>query len=856
MKPIHIGRARLASWVWIMILTCVSLPRIAGAQSDSLSRKVEIKIPAEDLATALIDFSKQTGIQVITAGSLLDNFQSRGVSGQMLAGDALRRLLEGTPLGFHSLGPNTIGIDGGGSSPSPSTRSTLDGAPAADASTPQGSGTDLGEIIVTARKQKESLIDVPESISVLSAAALDRLGVQNFIDYAMKIPDLSFSYGTGSLGFADSRTVAIRGISGAGTTAIYIDDTPVDEAMDPRILDTERIEVLKGPQGTLFGEGSLGGAIRLVSEKPSFTDQTFKYAVTAGATSYGGSPDYGFNFVDGTPVNDFLALRVLGFVSHEAGFVTRTFPLADGQSASLDNQGAQVSYGGSISALLHFSDQWEALVRLLAQQQENHGLPVTYAPLPAFEPDSLTMNRLVNIQEYANEHWLMPTFQLTYQGEGWNVVSATSYLDRWVAETEDATEGTITASEEFFGYTPQPVDEPWYQAFHTKRLTEELRTTIAPGSRISGTVGAYFSNDAASNVIGPYEMPGLASSGLFPTDLGWFSDVNNVTKENALFGEAYLRPIDDATVTLGLRKYWLRQRFEYDASGLFNAGESEANTPNSQNGVSPKLALEYKFDRDTSVYASAAKGFRQGGGTTPLPSFCASDLAAIGLTPDSAARYTADTVWSYEAGSKAQVLDRRLLITGAVYLINWQDIQQPVFLPNCGFTFTANAGAARSRGAEFELSGVIVSGLDARLGVGYDNARITEQGRSSSLPGSFVHEVPELTATAAATYTHALTSVVDGFVSSDFSHVGSSTSAISSLTSPLVRPSYNVLDVRIGVKRDRNELELYATNVTDERANLGDINPIGYVRYQDGQILPRVAVLPPFSMGLRFEHGF
>jgi iron complex outermembrane recepter protein len=191
-----------------------------------------------------------------------------------------------------------------------------------------------------------------------------------------------------------------------------------------------------------------------------------------------------------------------------------------------------------------------------------------------------------------------------------------------------------------------------------------------------------------------------------------------------------------------------------------------------------------------------------------------------------------------------------------LYLINWQDTQQPVFLPTCGFTFTANAGAARSRGAEFELSGEIVPGLDARIGVGYDNARITEQGRSSSLPGSFVHEVPELTATAAATYTHALTASMDGFVSSDFSHVGSSTSAISSLSSPLVRPSYNVLDARIGVRRDRNELSLYATNVTDERANLGDINPIGYVRYQDGQILPRVAVLPPFSVGLRFEHGF
>jgi len=180
-----------------------------------------------------------------------------------------------------------------------------------------------------------------------------------------------------------------------------------------------------------------------------------------------------------------------------------------------------------------------------------------------------------------------------------------------------------------------------------------------------------------------------------------------------------------------------------------------------------------------------------------------------------------------------------------------------VFLPTCGFTFTTNAGAARSRGAEVELAGQIFPGLDVRAGVGYDNARITEQGRSSALPGSFVHEVPELTATAAATYTQPLTAAIDGFVSTDFSHVGSSTSAISSFSSPLVRPAYNILNLRIGARRNHDELSLYATNVTDARANLGDINPIGYVRYQDdGAILPRVAVLRPFTMGLRFEHGF
>ena len=150
----------------------------------------------------------------------------------------------------------------------------------------------------------------------------------------------------------------------------------------------------------------------------------------------------------------------------------------------------------------------------------------------------------------------------------------------------------------------------------------------------------------------------------------------------------------------------------------------------------------------------------------------------------------------------------------------------------------------------------MVSGLDVRLGLGYDDAKITEQGRSNELPGSEVHEVPKLTATAASTYTHSVTANIDGFLSADFSHVGSSVSAVSSLTEPLVRPSYNILNLRLGLRRDGNELSLYADNVTDERANLGDINPLSYVRYQNGVILPRVAVNRPLTVGVRFQHGF
>jgi iron complex outermembrane receptor protein len=858
MKALSVVACRELWRCLLLMVLALTVSSQVLAQSQSLSRTLFLDIPSEDLPHALIEFSKQTGIQVITTGSPVDSYKTRRVSGQMTASEALRRLLEGTPLRFRLLGPNTIGIDREKPVTTSGARSdAVIVAVTEPRSNSDEKSSDIGEIVVTARKHKESIIDVPESISVLSADALNRMGVQSFTDYATKVPDLSFSYGTGGLGFANSRTMAIRGISGGGTTAMYVDDTPVDEAMDPRVLDTERIEVLKGPQGTLFGEGSLGGAIRIVPQKPSLANSTLSYSATGGGTLHGGSPNYGatviFNFV---PVSETLAVRVLGFASHDAGFVTRTYPGRDGTLGSNDNQGAQLSYGGSLSALLQLGDRWEVLGRVLGQQQQDHGLPVAYAPLPGFEPRSLIMNRAANIQEFANEHWVMPTLEVNYRGDQWALVSASSFLDRRVSETEDGTEGTIQASQAFFGYTPQTVIEAWPQTIRSRHFTEELRATLSPVDWINGTIGGYFSNKTDTSAIGPYEMPGLTSSSLFPSDLGWVSDINNNTKEIAIFGEAYLKPIEATTLTIGLRKYWLRQRFEYSADGLFNGGATRADTPNTQNGVSPKVALEYKLDRDMTVYTSAAKGFRAGGGTTPLPPFCAGNLQALGLTPASAAKYTSDSVWSYEVGAKAQVLDRRVLVTGAAYQINWTNIQQPVFLPICGFTFTTNAGAARSRGGEFELAGQVASGLDVRLGIGYDDAKITEQGRSNQIPGTEVHEVPKITATAAGTYTRALSSTVDGFVSGDLSYVGSSVSAVSSLTSPLVRPSYRILNLRIGVNHDHDEFSIFADNITDERANLGDINPLSYARYKNGIILPRVAVLRPLTLGLRYQHGY
>src|SRR6202167_1338369 len=260
----------------------------------------------------------------------------------------------------------------------------------------------LETITVTARKRDESLANVPVSITVFTGDTLEKYNIQSFTDYATKTPNVSFSYGGGPTGISDARTVAIRGITGqnlygtAGATGFYIDDTPVPGSVDPRVLDIDNIEVLKGPQGTLFGESSLGGNVRLITKKPNLSKDEFSFTTQAGWTSGGGSADGGGSIIGNLVlVPDKLALRTVLFFNHDAGYLTRTFPTDPNSPAvtdpylsvprtSVGNQGAVSTYGGSLAALLRITENFDATLRVMFQNTADHGVPVAFAPLPGF----------------------------------------------------------------------------------------------------------------------------------------------------------------------------------------------------------------------------------------------------------------------------------------------------------------------------------------------------------------------------------------------------------------------------------------------------------------------------------------
>jgi iron complex outermembrane receptor protein len=740
----------------------------------------------------------------------------------------------------------------------------------------------LDTVIVTARKRDESLAQVPISITAFTSQTLEAFNIQSFDDYATKTPNISFAYGGGPTGISDARTVAIRGITGqnlfgtGGATGFYIDDTPVPGSVDPRVLDIDNIEVLKGPQGTLFGESSLGGNVRLITKRPNLTADDLGYMVQAGLTSGGGSADGGAGVMGNIVlIPGTLAVRVVAFGNHDAGYLTRNFPTDPTSPAtgdptltvprtSVGNQGAQTSYGGSIAALLKVSENFEARLRIMYQDTDDHGFPATFAPLPEFEP-VYAIQRAFDVQPDAMDRWALPSLELNYHGDGFNIVSSSSYFYRHNHDLEDSTYGTQQILRgPYYDVTTLP-NQPyfWDGEHYHNQVTEELRLSFDPVHNLSGTVGAFFSKTRSLFAIPDTYANGLVAAtvnnmvaGAASNDLIWTQENPGTQNDTSLFGELYYKFLDKFTATLGARQYWLKQTIDYTASGYLNYAPTLSSPQQStQSGLDPKFGLSYQATEAAMFYASASKGFRAGGAQANLP---ACSLPTLPL--DDILHLKSDTLWSYEVGSKVQLPQPGLLVSVAAFHIDWKNLQQQVALP-CGFYLELNGGEARINGAEIELSGRLAPSFQLRFGVGYEKTDINDPGALSDLgvlPGTRILETPALTASVGGVYTQPISSQYDGFISADYSYTGDSISLLNGGSGLLsTRPSYSLANLRFGVQHEKQELSLNLHNLTNAKPNLGDIGYIGYAQFSPaGVVMPQVATLPPLTVILQYKNNF
>lgn len=697
----------------------------------------------------------------------------------------------------------------------------------------------IDEVIVTATKRSESLQSVGLSISAISGVDLQDRGATDFADFALSIPNISF--GSTDDGILSSRTISIRGIEGINTTGFYIDDVPLEESVNPLVLDVERVEVLRGPQGTLYGARGLGGTVRVITKKPDIS--AFSGRTHLGFSS---TDDGGLNYVvDGAvniPLSDSAALRVIGYAKYDEGiFDKRVTSLSsagvvgvsgaagtitgDPGNIYLENIDDQTTTGGQIALLWEVSDAFKLEAKILTQKTKLDAFPLsdfihTSATPLVLDAGNLTQNRLFNISEFGEDEWAQYSLTLTYDTDFGTFTSSTGQFERETFEGEDTSAFISFTLPSIFGIPAIPLRSPIFQRLDFETIAQEVRFVSDFNGKTQLTAGLFYQNTDDDEAFQPGNYaPGVAAAYNpipVPNDLIFTSQNEVNIKEKGLYGEVSYDISDKTTAVIGGRWYDVEKSIEFAYDGFASGGPvSKPLTSDSEDGTNLKALIEHQATDDLYLYASYAEGYRLGGFNGPLPAAlgCPAQYTAQGFTEKQTEGYESDSLTSYEIGAKSTLADGRVTLNAAVFSIDFEDIQQSVLL-GCGFSFTTNAGDAESQGVEIELVALLGDSWKITGAIGYTDAELAS--------GDKLQHVPEFTYSASVEKDFTFGKGRDGFVRLDYAFIDESASRTVAQTGQRMRPSYDNVNLRGGVRQDGLEVYVFVDNATNEDAVLGD----------------------------------
>ena len=707
--------------------------------------------------------------------------------------------------------------------------------------------TQMSDVVVTAERRSETVQNVPISITAISSATISKFDIQDFADYAKDVPNLSFGLGVGGggvsfgQGVTGSLGISIRGISGFDTTAFYIDDTPLPDSLDPRILDIDHIEVLRGPQGTLFGASSMGGLVRVITQHAD--DNTFSGSVDVQGydLDHGGAPGGEVSGVVNVPlVKDLASVRISAFGSYTPGFFTRTYddPAAlnvtgqnvPGPAKTIGNVGAQPETG--VGVTLHVTPvQGLSLSTLLRWQKTTQD---GFA-LADYAVSNLVQRRILNEPESADDEFFFAAFTGSYSVPFGRFVSSTSWLNRVSFDVEDGAD----ANSAYLSPT-QLLPGPAVGDGHTKAFTEEDRFESNFQFPVQFIAGIFYQNQDQS-YYNNIALPGLDSQPGSPFDTNnAFNLVSgSLTTQLAGFVGLTYTPIKPLELQVGGRESRLTNAIDSVSTGIFGTGPAQTSV--TESAFTPRFSAKYHFSPRTMVYTTAAEGFRVGGANPPIGSAC----GGFGYSTSEQIPYNSDTLWSYEAGVKTSFLNNRVSVSADGYHIDWNRIQQTEVLATgangCFAALTLNLGTAESDGGEVEADAHITRDLSVHFAGGYEDARLTKVSPGTEYyVGEPLNGVPRYTLSTSAEYN---VPEVWGnyFVRGQYSFTGKSES-YTELASGLERKSYDLVDVRVGANVHAFTATLFAKNLFDSRPNLSDEVPVSALaanRYRFGVGLPR-----------------
>lgn len=754
------------------------------------------------------------------------------------------------------------------------------GSAFADTAESESGSSQLEAITVTAQKREQRLIDVPISISAFSREAMDQQGVRSVDDLTRMTPGLSNI----ALSTYGGETISIRGINsntGAATTGIYIDDTPVQTRnylgvvnnSYPLVFDLERVEVLRGPQGTLFGSGSEGGTVRFITPSPSLSG-TSVYARSDVSFTNGGQPSAEIGAALGTPiVDDKAGMRVSVWGRHTGGYIDRVSH-DTGETVSTDtNSEDDVAFRGAVKVLA--ADGLTITPSIYYQRTHPDDISL-------FWPDAGRYKSWYGISQPDRDQFLLPALTMEYDFSGFSVKSITSYYDRKDDRVEDYAPlsiGALTGGAQSFvpGVNFHELSDT---VTRQNNWSEELRFASRDDrdSRLTWVGGFFFQNSKQAydqnevDNIGdllPVLFPGYTTATFYgrdqlPGHVSFLEHLTYRTEERALFGELGYRLSERLKVTAGVRVSRSSFSFADHQDGPFvgptalDYAGSQKETP-----VTPRVNLSYALT-DGQVYVTAAKGYRLGGANPQVPVTCAGDLATLGLT-SVPSTYHSDTVWSYELGAKKRFLDNKLEIDGSVFWINWNGIQGEIPLLDCGFGYNTNLGKAVSKGFDLQVQAAPIENLRITAALGYADAayRTTVLGAASggAAPPMLAKEgddlgTPAWQASLSNDYSWAFLAGSKAYVFGSYQYTGDyhRTGSLGvNGYSPFYRngKAVDTATVRTGVRRDGWDFSAYVNNLFNNQ-----VDTYYYRAAASGPDGARAETLRPRTIGLSATYRY
>ena len=735
------------------------------------------------------------------------------------------------------------------------------------------------EMVVTARKREENVQDVPMSVAAPTEQELRDRGAETIEDISANVAGFSVQ----NLGPGQSQ-VAMRGVSAGQIVrdqpgvkeqvGVYLDESVISLSLftpDIDLFDLSRVEVLRGPQGTLFGSGSLSGTLRYITNQPrlglseTVADLSLSSIADGGI---GGSAKAAVN----VPIGTTAAFRIAAYYTQYGGYIDAVQP-----DLSLNEDANSGRRAGARAAMLFQpNDRLSITPRILYQTVEMDGwnridaFNILANPFTSSRPKvSLGPDRrqFTQLDEEFTDDFLLGDLNVSYDIGGLTLTSVTSYTDRDILVIRDATALTASITGGSFG-APQNVytiDAPLFDATQAQGFTQELRLAGTAGP-LQWVTGVFYGDNtrdyqqnlpvigfeagcAAPGSCGPLSGIKTAGTKLAQRDELYKSDLHYDYQQFALFGEATWTLSDRFDVTGGLRYY----DFSEDRTQVFDGIFSDPNDSTGSigaDGFAPRVMASFKLTEATRLNGQISKGFRLGGLNDPLnvPLCTAQDLVLY----SGRATWEDETLWNYEVGVKHTLGGGRGAFNAAAYYMDIENLQATVTAGSCSSRLIINVPKARTAGLEAEFDYNFTDNFDFALSGSYNNSELRSSFRSSAgqivagiEEGNRLPSVPEFQMAAAATYRMPVGAHV-GYFTGVYQHVGSRYTQIGdqaagfgtvNLTSfgpigiggPFTQstftfdpelPAYDIINLRVGLLRGQWDLALFVNNVTDETALL------------------------------------